>query len=111
MLTMEEVKHQVKLEDETLSEAEEAYLQSINLASSQAVSADIGRKLYASSEDLDADENAPDNAMVINESTKLAIKLLIGHFYINREATTSERVNKIPLGIQYLLDPYRLVPI
>lgn len=45
-------------------------------------------------------------AASVRESTKAAIKLLIGHFYENREATVSERASFIlPLGVSALLAP------
>ena len=38
---------------------------------------------------------------------KLAIKLLVGHFYENREATTMLKIDELPLGIKALIEPYR----
>jgi uncharacterized phiE125 gp8 family phage protein len=40
-------------------------------------------------------------------SIKLAIKLLIGHFYENREASSQLSLKAIPLGVDALLNPYR----
>lgn len=40
-------------------------------------------------------------------SIKLAVKLLIGQFYENREATTALPLKNLPLGVDSLLNPYR----
>jgi uncharacterized phiE125 gp8 family phage protein len=39
----------------------------------------------------------------VPEEIKLAIKLLVGSFYENREATTIARISELPLGIQMLV--------
>jgi len=47
----------------------------------------------------------------VPEDLKLAIKLLASHFYENREATVFtaiKRVEELPLGVRYLISPYRL---
>lgn len=37
-----------------------------------------------------------------------ALLLLVGHYYRNREAVDTERLADIPLGIQTLLNPYKV---
>lgn len=37
-----------------------------------------------------------------------AIKMLAGHFYNNREATSAANLKEIPIGICAMLDPYQL---
>lgn len=37
-----------------------------------------------------------------------ALKLLAGHYYDNRAATTAANLREIPIGVQALLDPYQL---
>lgn len=39
---------------------------------------------------------------------KLAILLMIGHFYLNREAAGSANLAEVPLGVDSLCRPYRL---
>ena len=38
---------------------------------------------------------------------KHAILLLVGHFYANRESVSFAAGSEIPLGYQYLLQPYK----
>lgn len=45
---------------------------------------------------------------VIPQSLRAAILLMLGHLYENREQTTGIKLDEIPLGIQALIEPYRL---
>lgn len=44
---------------------------------------------------------------------KQAIKLLVGHWYMSREAVTLAQENRqvLPIGVQSLLAPYRVMPL
>ena len=44
----------------------------------------------------------------VPENFKHAIKLLIGHFYDNPNASTPQSLAELPLGVDYLLENYRL---
>jgi uncharacterized phiE125 gp8 family phage protein len=49
-----------------------------------------------------------DSAASVRESTKAALKLILGHLYENREATVPERASfLLPMGVSSLLDPER----
>lgn len=41
-------------------------------------------------------------------SIKAAMMLVLGHLYANREASTSQALTTIPLGVESLLRPYRV---
>lgn len=43
----------------------------------------------------------------VPESIKIAVLLLVGHYYANREAVTFGTPSKIPFGVESLLWPYR----
>ena len=38
-----------------------------------------------------------------------AMRLLVGHFYANREAVADVKFEELPMGVQSLLNPYRVV--
>ena len=42
---------------------------------------------------------------------KAAILLLVGHFYINRLAATSEPVNVVPMAVDALITPFRRMSV
>lgn len=48
------------------------------------------------------------NGIVINEDIKVAMLLLVGHYFLNREATVTGVIEKLPLGVEAMLWPYRV---
>lgn len=84
---------------------DDTLLQSYISAAESAVTQKMGRKLFATSAESDAEtdwsisyEQAPE--------VQLAVLLLIGHFWRNREATTEVNLQRIPLGVDSLLAPW-----
>ena len=49
-----------------------------------------------------------ENAAAVPDPIKQAIYLFVGHLYQNREATTDLRLREIPLGVEALLEPYKV---
>ncbi len=49
-----------------------------------------------------------DTAAAVPATIVHAAKLLIGHFYENREQTTALKLSELPLGVQALIAPHRL---
>lgn len=50
---------------------------------------------------------AGETAQNMPEPIKLAIRLLVGEFTLNREASSEHRLRQIPIGVDALLEPYR----
>ena len=48
------------------------------------------------------------DGVVINYAIKAAILLNLGHLYVNREGVDTVQKQELPLGIQSLLQPYRI---
>lgn len=48
------------------------------------------------------------NPPSVDALVKAAIKLMLGHLYANREATTDAAVQELPLGVSSLLQPFRV---
>ena len=46
--------------------------------------------------------------MVVEDDVKIAMLLLMGHFFMNREAVTTNAVHELPLGVRALLWPHRV---
>lgn len=67
----------------------------------------INRKLY---ED-EVPETDPDG-LVIADDILLALMLLVGHWYENREpVNVGNIVTPFPFGFDSLLEPYRFIPL
>lgn len=66
----------------------------------------INRKLHEES----VPEGDPDG-LVIEDDILLALMLLVGHWYENREQTSDASKSSIPYGFESLLEPYRYIPL
>ena len=69
----------------------------------------LNRKVYATKEALAADEEAPEDAIVFNHDMKLALLMLIGHWFVNRESSSALSLNETPMGLSMLLSPYKSI--
>ena len=110
LLSLAAVKNQLRLDAADVSEDD--YLTTLALVVSESVSNEINRKLYATQAELDADVTAltaPDGSMVVTEGLRHAMLLLVGHYYNNRETTTTENIRQMPLAFRHLTNPYRLI--
>ncbi|AYE16597.1 TPA: phage gp6-like head-tail connector protein [Escherichia coli] len=54
--------------------------------------------------------NDDPDGLVIEDDTKLALMLLVSHWYENREAVSSDSTNTIPFGVDAILKQYRKTP-
>lgn len=73
-----------------------------------------GRTLYETLAEVpvdDEDEPVMDFALVYNDAVRAAMLLMIGHWYVNREAVTGDSVNEVPMGTEALLRPYRILGV
>lgn len=67
------------------------------------------RKLYDNKADVP--ETDP-YGLVIEDDILLALLLLVGHWYENREqVNVGNVVTSFPFGFESLLEPYRLIPL
>ncbi|MDR5761952.1 head-tail connector protein [Caballeronia sp. LZ035] len=82
-------------------------------AAVQSASDYLDRKIYATAQDMAAavlDDTAGDDPMVINDTVRAAILLILGQMYAYREDVvvgTSSSVMPLPIGSRQLLFPYR----
>ncbi|MEE3636955.1 MULTISPECIES: head-tail connector protein [Pseudomonas] len=123
MLTLEEIKAHCRLElDET---EEDALLQAYGRAARRKVETATGRRLFLVVLPLDAPpdaggdedylrgllpENASENALPVTDDVRLAMLMLVAHWYRNREPVTEATAGgskALPLAFDSLVGPYR----
>ncbi|VVE28280.1 hypothetical protein PPN31114_03517 [Pandoraea pneumonica] len=75
-------------------------------AAQRKIENDTGRKLYPAEEKLP--EDAPESAMAVTEDVRVAMLMLIGHWYEHREAVgDGAQLYTVPLAYEALVGPYR----
>ncbi|HCM2949795.1 head-tail connector protein [Klebsiella pneumoniae] len=65
----------------------------------------INRHLYEEVPETDPD------GLVIADDILLALMLLVGHWYENREESSDAAKTSIPFGFTSLIEPYRYIPL
>lgn len=80
-------------------------------AAQEQAEAFLNRRVYAKPEDLAAavlNGSAGIDPMVVNDSIRAAILLILGHLYANREDVGLQQAYELPMGARSLLWPYRV---
>ena len=104
MITLTEIKAQLRLDPDDTSE--DSHLELLGRAAVAAVANDLNRNLYA--DQVPEDDST---GLVITDNIRMAILLMVGQLYENREATSELTVKEVPLAYRYLLDSYRIIPL
>ena len=71
----------------------------------------LNRRVYATAELLAAAvlaNVAGSDPIVVNDSIRAAVLLILGHLHANRETVTSQQTYALPVGSQSLLWPFRV---
>lgn len=66
----------------------------------------INRKLYEET----VPEGGPEGVLIADD-VLLALMLLVGHWYENRENSSDVSKAPVPFGFSSLLEPYRFIPL
>lgn len=105
ILTKEEIKRQLRLEDDDNTEDE--LLTAIGAAAESRTRTFLNRPLYAKEEDVpDGDERG----LVVSADLRLAMLMLVTHFYENRSASSEVEKMEAPMAYNWLAAPYRFYP-
>lgn len=104
LLTLEEMKSQCRIELD-FSE-DDALLTALGDAAQTRTETRINRKLYAKViPGMDPD------GLVMPADVKQALLLLVGYWYENRVAVNDFEQSEAPLAFNWLVDPYRYIPL
>ena len=105
LLTLEEIKHQLRLEEDYNEEDE--HLTMLGKAAQARTVSFLNRTLY--SESAGVPDTDP-NGMIMTDDIRLAILFLITHFYENRSTVSEVDMAEMPLSFKWLVGPYRFYP-
>ncbi|EFA4420872.1 TPA: head-tail connector protein [Escherichia coli] len=106
LLTMEEIKAQLRLDEDF--DADDRHLQLLACAAQKRTETYLNRKLYA------PDETIPDSepdGLQLPDDIRLGMLMLISHFYENRSTVTDVEKMELPMSFNWLVAPYRLIPL
>ncbi|NNA11380.1 phage gp6-like head-tail connector protein [Pseudomonas lundensis] len=103
MLELSMIKAHLRLDDDSTDE--DTLLQAYGRAAWRLVQNKTGRMLIAG----DAlPDDAPENALLLDDDWRLAMLLLVAHWYEHREAASEAAGMKVlPLAVDALIGPYR----
>jgi len=126
MLTLQVIKEHCRLElDQT---EEDGLLKVYGRAAWRLVESRSGRKLFevvpegATEEQLNDEDflrpllpvGAPENALPVTDDVRVAMLLVVAHWFKNREAVTeatSSGAKDLPLAFDALINPYRWITL
>lgn len=104
ILTIPEIKAQLRLEDDFTDE--DQLLTLIGGAVEARVANYLNRTLYES-EVPDTDEDG----LVVSDDIRQAMLMLCSHFYENRSSVSDVEMSDMPQSFKWLVDPYRFIPL
>lgn len=106
LLTLPEIKGQLRLDDEFTDE--DALLSILGEAVQTRTETFLNRKLYAP--DKEIPDTDPDG-LTLPADIKLGMLLLVTHFYENRSSVSEVEKVELPMSFNWLVGPYRYIPL
>lgn len=104
--TLEEVRAQCRIDGASLDE--DVLLTIYTVAAKRAIENRTNRKLV---DEMPSDPALVTNELLITDDIKLAILLMVGHWYANREAVADYEKVEVPMSFRFLTDPYRWINV
>ncbi|EHI3729740.1 head-tail connector protein [Salmonella enterica] len=106
LLTLEEIKSQLRLEEDYSDE--DSLLEALGKAVQSRTETYLNRKLYDAAPGVPADD--PDG-LVMTDDIRLGMLLLLTHYYENRSSVTEVEKLELPMSFNWLVGPYRYIPL
>lgn len=104
LLTLDEIKQQCRVEPDFTDD--DVLLTAIGDAAQTRTETRINRKLYA-----EAEPGMDPEGLVLPDDVKQAMLLLVGYWYENRVTVNDFEQSEAPLAYNWLVDPYRYIPL
>ncbi|BGI52711.1 MAG: head-tail connector protein [Candidatus Hamiltonella defensa (Ceratovacuna japonica)] len=106
LLTLSDIKAQCRLEPEVTDE--DGLLALIGRAVEARTQTYLNRRLYASDEVIPEEDP---NGLSLTDDIKLGMLLLVSHYYENRSAVSEVDKSPVPMGFEWHVAPYRIIPL
>ena len=103
MIQLDKIKSHLRITDDE----EDVYLTALTQAAIKLFENETSRKLVPPR----SLPKVVTNEIEIDELITVGILLTIGHWYENRESTTTESVRVLPMGVHSCWNPYRIFNI
>jgi len=104
LLTLDEIKQQCRVEPDFTED--DTLLTAIGAAAQTRTETRINRNLY----EKEVPDTDPDG-LLLPDDVKQAMLLLVGYWYENRVAVNDFEQSEAPLAFNWLVDPYRYIPL
>ena len=98
---LEVLRQQCRIDDES----EDTLLTLYAQAAKATAETFLNRTLVEKEQDVSGD------ALLLTTDIKLALMMMVGHWYANREAVSPEQLMPVPFSYRALLEPYRFKPL
>ena len=106
LLTLEEIKSQLRLEEDYSDE--DSLLEALGKAEQSRTETYLNRKLYDAAHGVPADDP---EGLVMPDDIRLGMLLLLTHYYENRSSVSEVEKSEMPLAYNWLVGPYRFIPL
>ena len=106
MLELSLIKAHLRLEDDFV--AEDALLETYGRAAWNLAQNRTGRFFISGTK---LPEGCAKNSILLEDDLRLALLLLVAHWYEHREAASAAPVKSLPLAVDALLNPYRWIKL
>lgn len=103
LLTLDVIKMQCRLENDFTEE--DRLLELLALAAEARAVTYLNRNLYKTPDDIPASD---EDGIVISEDIRLALLMLVSHWYENRSSVSELEMSETPQAFEFLLYPRRL---
>ena len=105
LLTLTEIRLQLQLEPDEFSDD---LLTMYGNAASQYLQTYCNRPILAADDALPVDMDEDDTTMLLTDDLKIALLMLVGHYFLHRESTSDRTVKTVPMGFEAHADQYRI---
>jgi len=107
LLSPEEIKAQLRLDEDYTDEDD--FLDLLGRAVQARTENYLNRRLYAA-DDGGIPEEDPEG-LILSDDIRIAMLLLVTHFYENRSTVTEVEKVELPMSFNWLVGPYRHIPL